>query len=1142
MPVFLNNRYILHESLGQGAMGAVYRATDRLSGEVVAIKRVAVVKENLEFASRAGAKDVDEIKLALAQEFQTLASLRHPNIISVLDYGFDEDHQPFFTMNYLPEAQTIIDACQNLDENGKADHLIRMLQALAYLHRRNILHRDLKPGNVLVTENDLRVLDFGLSVSREQAQGRTGTLAYMAPETIQSGQASEASDLYAIGVIAYRMFAGQLPFEAHDIMGILSRPAEMRKLVARPELVKVIEKLLQKSPADRFKGALETIVAMQIALERSVPKEDSAIRESFLQAAKFIGRETELMQLLGGLEKAIQGQGSIWLVGGESGVGKTRLLMELRIRALVQGANVLRGQATEDKGRPYQIWQEPLRRLALFSKMSDLQAAVLKPIIADIETLLGRDIPEAPELDKQEASQRLSVTIGEVIKQGASASPPLVLLLEDLHWETESLEALTVINRIAADVAILAVVTYRTEETPNLPDQLPNAQKLLLPRFDQYAIAELSASMLGDSGTQPQVLTLLQDETEGNVFFLVETVRALAEEAGGLQSVGSSTLPRTVFTGGVRRIIQRRLDQVPEQYRTLLKIAAIAGRELELELLQHADPNIDLETWLTTCANVAVLEIQDERWRFAHDKLREALLNELDTGEQKNLHNQVASLIETTYSNNLAPNYGRLAWHYSQIGNQQKERDYAQLAGEQAAAKFSHEEALRFFQQAMEQTAATDLSTCYELLLAQESIYKLQGKFDQRLDILEALLRTATELGDPAHESKTYLCWVDYYYDQGNFPAAIDTALQVLRLAETSKLPDVTLKTYNLIASSFWKVNNLREAMRYAETGLELARKAGDKKHEAELLNNQGMIAFERRILPSAQEYFNRSLTIALENGFSRIQANALNNLGMVTGYQGNFQSAQNYYEQALKIARETGARKQEAMNLANLGWVSGQLGEYHQAITYTEENIRIARKIGDPYNETYGLINLSSYAGAIGDQVLALGAATQAQKLARQIGNRSAEAWALTSLGHSYLASKNFEQARNAYQGALLIRRECNQPLLATEPEAGLSRVLLAQGDIEAADQHIRTILPVINTNLSLDGTDDPIRVYLACYLVLNAKNDDKAGDIIKAARDLIQSRAAKIPDEGRRKSFLENIPHHREIRIAWEKYANKK
>ena len=90
-------------------MGIVYRASDRLTGDTVAIKQVTIPGQELQFASRSNAETSEDFKLALAQEFQTLASLRHPNIISVLDYGFDKGQQPFFTMSYLPQAETILD-------------------------------------------------------------------------------------------------------------------------------------------------------------------------------------------------------------------------------------------------------------------------------------------------------------------------------------------------------------------------------------------------------------------------------------------------------------------------------------------------------------------------------------------------------------------------------------------------------------------------------------------------------------------------------------------------------------------------------------------------------------------------------------------------------------------------------------------------------------------------------------------------------------------------------------------------------------------------------------------------------------------------------------------------------------------------
>jgi predicted ATPase len=1146
MQSVINNRYILHETLGQGAMGVVYRATDRLTGEGVALKSVTIPGEELQFASqastKASAREDKNHRLALAQEFQTLASLRHPNIISVLDYGFDLINQPYFTMNYLVEACTILDAGKKRFVEGKVDLLIQLLQALTYLHRRNILHRDLKPGNILVTKDRVRVLDFGLSISREEAQGRTGTLAYMAPETLKHGQAVEASDLYAVGVIAYQLFASSLPFKPNDIMGVLSRPADMSQLDADSALVAIVEQLLQKTPSERFANAHQVIQALGKAIGKPKPTEDADVRESFLQAATFVGRDAELSQLINALEQAKNGNGSTWLIGSESGVGKTRLLEELRIRALVQGAQVLRGQATEGQGQPYQIWRSPFRRLALAVELNDLEAGVLKAILPDIENILDKEIPAIPELDEKEAAQRLFSTLTNVIKKAALVMPPLVLLLEDLHWALESLESLAALSRITQDAPLLVIGTYRIEDAPDLPASVPDMQTMILPRFAPQAIAALSASMLGESGAQPQIVQFLQNETEGNVFFLVETVRALAEETGSLQNITTATLPKAVFAGGVLRVIQRRLSQVPEKYQPILKLAAVAGRDIEPDVLLAAMPHINLENWLTACANVAVLEIHDERWRFAHDKLRESLLSSIRTEEQSDLHLQVARALEATFIDSLAPHYGRLAWHYAKANDVQKELFYAKLAGEQAASQYSNEEALRFFDRALELTPENDLETRYDLMLSREKIYRFLGKQQEQLENLENLQRITTALDDPARRADIAFRWAGFYTNQGSFPTAIEMTQKSLDLALSANEIELALDSYNRLVAILLKQNKFPEASKYVREGLELAQRNSYREIEATLINNLGMIAFHKRELAAARAYFEKSLSVLQKDEYPSTQALVFNNLGMIAGYEGKFQAALNYYEQALKITRKVGFLQSQAMNLMNLGWVSGLLGAYEKAIDYTKENIRISREIGDLYSEAYGLVNLSSYAGVTGDLETAFHAAQRAKEIAIQIGDRSAEAWAMTSLGHGYFADGKLENARSAYQEALCIRQELDQPLLGTEPAAGLARTLLDHGELEPAYQQVKTILAIIKQHKGLDGTDDPIRVYLACYFVLKAKNMDDATQILEEARDLILSKAQNITDPSTRKNFLEGIPQHQEVLIAWKKHIEKK
>jgi len=700
--LLIGNRYQLLNKLGAGGMGVVYRAYDRLNRQTVALKRVLRPTDQLDITDQIDA-ETTYTQIALAHEFQTLASLRHPHVISVLDYGFDDHQQPYFTMSYLDGARTISNAGQGKPTATKVRLLIEMLQALVYLHQRGIVHRDLKPDNALVTaEDQVKVLDFGISVKREQIEDDpgeqvSGTLAYMAPEVIQGEPVSEAADLYAVGVIAYELFAGRHPFDltnlAQLIQDVLFSPVDVQALNLSPNLAAILMRLLKKTPRDRFSSAREVITALSDAIDQPIPVETAAIRESFLQAAQFVGREKELARLTDALTQAMDRHGSSWLIGGESGVGKSRLIDELRTQALVKGALVLHGQSIAEGGFTYQLWREPLRRLVLSSLINDLDAGVLKQVVPDIGELLERAIPDVPELDGRAGQQRLHNTILDLFR---SQQQPVVLILEDLHWASESLDILKQLNTIVQDCPLLIIGNYRDDERPNLPGELPKMQVIKLERLSDQGITELSVSMLGEAGKQPEVLQLLKKETEGNVFFLVEVVRALAEEAGQLSNIGYMTLPRQVFAGGVQQIVQRRLARIPQEAQALLRLAAVAGRQLDLTLLRAVDPGIDVDEWLTVCSNAGVLDIMNERWRFAPDKLRDGVLRGLGDAERQTAHQRIAGTLETVYASASDEYAGMIGEHYEQAGAFARAAGWYAKAGKQAKGSFTPDGAIAY--------------------------------------------------------------------------------------------------------------------------------------------------------------------------------------------------------------------------------------------------------------------------------------------------------------------------------------------------------------------------------------------------------------------------------------------------------------
>ncbi|NBD14446.1 AAA family ATPase [Corallococcus sp. c25j21] len=690
-PEVVGRRYRILDLLGRGGAGTVWRAQDGLSGPV-ALKRLH--KTVADLARRPGrgtpsAFATQGMALSLAHEFQTLVSLRHPHVIRVLDYGFDVEGRPYLAMDLLEDARTLVEAGADAPLVVQVGLLIQTLQALAYLHRRGIIHRDLKPGNVLVVRGQVKVLDFGLAVGRDQ-QGRrahpAGTPGYLAPELFEDQPPSEQTDLFGFGAMACQMFFGRLP-HAGQVFATPGFP---------PALKGVLERLVAPDAHRRPRDAEAVIAALCDASGQSPPAESAATRESFLQSARFVGRVKEREHLTDVLDKALSGQGGAWLIGGESGVGKSRLLDELRALALVRGAVVLRGQAVDTGGGPYQEWRAVLRWLPMLTELSDREARVLRPLVPDLESLLGHAVPAAPEVDAEMVQLRLHQTVEDLFSR---LPQPTVIILEDLHQaHAESLQLLGQLAARAPGLRLLLLASFRDDESPQLPGQLPGARVLRLPRLDAEEIALLGESMLGTVGRRPDVVELLLRESEGNPFLLVEVVRALAEDAGGLDRLGARALPQRVWAGGMRALVQRRLEKVPREARGLLDLAALLGRELDLGVLQRAAPDVDVEAWLTDCAAAAVLDVADERWRFAHDKLRERLLEDLSPASRPALHRRAAEALEAAHPTGHA---AALSYHWGQAQDVAREALHARRAGEEALAVGACREALPLLARAL---------------------------------------------------------------------------------------------------------------------------------------------------------------------------------------------------------------------------------------------------------------------------------------------------------------------------------------------------------------------------------------------------------------------------------------------------------
>ncbi|MCP4455783.1 MAG: tetratricopeptide repeat protein [Planctomycetes bacterium] len=684
------------------------------------------------------------------------------------------------------------------------------------------------------------------------------------------------------------------------------------------DLAQVIAKLLSKTPEARYQHADEVQAALHTAMRQPVPSETSLIRESFLQAATFVGREAELTQLKEALVQTSAGQCPVWLLGGESGVGKTRLTDEVRIHAMLQGLTVLRGQGVEGGGLPYQLWREPVRRLLLMHPdIPDLQAGILKDIVPDISGLLDREVADTPKLEGQAYQQRLILTIVDLFR---NLSKPVLLLLEDLQWTGESLTVLQQMLRVIEQLPnIMVLGNYRHDERPDLPDELPGSQVLILERLDDAEVAKLSQAMLGEAASSPHIVSLLTQETEGNTFFIVEVMRALAEEAGQLDDISTMTLPEGVFTGGMARLLQRRIQKVATSDQALLQLAAVAGRQLDGAVLRVLAPDMDITAWQQRVGDAAVLTVHNNQWEYAHDKLRETLLAELDGKKQREMHRQVAEALETVYPEDANYNEALLG-HWHQAGDLDKEIQYLEPVAQHLIQIIgAHEQAHALLRRGLALLPPTD-GRRVALLNRQAVSYWRQGDYAQCQELAWQAREFAVQLGDQRGIANSLNSLGLIAYFKGEYATARD----------------------------------------YQQQSLAIGQAIDDQRGIASSLMHLGNIALHQNDDTAARDYQQQSLAIVQTLGDQRGIAASLGNLGMIVAGQGDYIAARDYHQRSLAIFQAIGDQQGIANSLSNLGFVAYDQGDYAAARDYHQQSLTIIQAIGDQWGIANALINLS--------------------------------------------------------------------------------------------------------------------------------------------------------------------------------------
>jgi len=666
-----------------------------------------------------------------------------------------------------------------------------LLELLDKVHSHDVVHRDIKPPNVVVDDplnfKQAVLIDYGLARSGRIASSiheqPVGTLYYMSPE--QAGlipaPIDERSDLYSVGILLFECLTGKPPFGGDNATEILRQhltatvPDLTRSDVHAPRaLEELIRRLLRKDPRERYqsaRGVARDLWQIRNAVSRGDMDPALVIamhdKRPTLTEPAFVGSKRELAVLEGALDAASQGEAQLVSVEALSGGGKSRLIEEFAHRAARRGAWIFYGQGLDASAQqPYQmlkgISQEVLTRVQTEPTLGER----LREKIGDHATAVCHALPELNEILKPTqpatalgpevfAELRINEALAKLLEALGENGQPAVVLLDDCQWaDPAALKLLGYwaerrIHETNNAVHLLLVTTFRSEEVvaSHALRKLHSASQVLLGPLEPAGIRQILVSMAG--GLPEEAIQFVTRLAEGSPFMAGATLRGLVEtgalqlSADGTWCVDASLMREAQASRRAAVFLANRLEHLPEQALRLLSVAAVLGRRFNLDLAAILAELSPADT-MTAAHEVQRRQIvwagvPEPWWVFVHDKLREALLARLTDDQRKGLHQRAAEWLEKNHSYRVFD----ISYHYDAAGLADKALPYALDAATQARTRNALDLAEEHFRIAARGCASTERDKCLHIVESLGDIRMFRGSYADAKEALEQALALA---------------------------------------------------------------------------------------------------------------------------------------------------------------------------------------------------------------------------------------------------------------------------------------------------------------------------------------------------------------------------------------------------------------
>ena len=802
---------------------------------------------------------------------------------------------------------------------------------------------------------------------------------------------------------------------------------------------------------------------------------------------ELVGRERDLAVLHECLARVRVGRGQVVGIVGEPGVGKSRLLYELR-KSLegepvtwLEGHCVAYGQTTpylpilgmlrtnfqiEEDDNPLQI-QDKLRQG--IQRLDPALGGTL-PFLADVFGLPGAN-EALKHLDPKDKRQKTFEAIRALTVAGSERRLH-VLILEDLHWiDTISEDYLTFLAAGLAGVPVLMLTTQRPGHTVRWADKTYYTQ-IALDLLGERETETLTAALLGTRHLPSDLMRIVHEKADGNPLFVEEITASLRERGmlvrrnGEILWTGGATVE---FPSTIQDIIRARIDRLEEPVKRTVQVAAVIGREFGLRLLTRiSEVAAEVQHYLETLRQVELIHetrfFPELEYTFKHAVTQDVIYQSLLAKRRKDLHGAIGRAIEDLYANRRDEHAPILAYHYARSEHPEKAIEYALLAGDQAARLYANAEATTYYEQAL--TMARGLppsppARCAEI----DAALKLAavGMTRQHIERDQRNVEHARALADQIHDEARLaqaLYWLGrLQYVLGDSAKAIEYAGQSLEIADRLGDESLAAPPVNLMARTYWR-SDPPKARRMIERSVEQMSRLGNKGEEA------------------------------TASGFAALPFAAA----------GEFDQALAYADRGLRLAEEIQNPLAEAAAYQYRGTLHDQRGDYAQAIADYE----CARRVAEQANDLFRIYIVKFWESRAhtraGDASRGRMLAEEGFALAERIGTRFLLAQGKASLAEALLALGEVDEACRVSREAIALSEESGDVLGAAVAHRILAESLIRLRAPDSPWQ--REILEAIRIQQDAEAQPELARSCLTYAHLLTA-----AGEIQQARTQLTQA-----------------------------------